>query len=258
MLAQVELVRRQRPVRRGAHGARRLGRVAPGLVVLADGLVAALERLLGQVIEPERAIRRQIVRDRNQALMEQRQPVLHARIRPAGGYRLEQRIAGHRAELLEIADPKALDRVGVQQHLADRAQTDPGDFAERALGERVEGADALELVAEQVEAERALAAAREDVDDAAAHGVLARLDHGAAAPVAVPGEAAEQLGAIDALAGARHEQAGAQGLRRRHLLDQGIDRGDHEPRPVVARLEQAGQRIEPRRHDVARCGDTRS
>ena len=119
----------------------------------------------------------------------------------ASGYRFEQRIAGCRAELLKVADPEPLDRGVVEQHLADRPQADLRDIAERALGQRVEGADTLEVVAEQVEPERAFAAAREDVDDAAAHGILARLHHRAAAPVAVAGEAGEQLGAVDALAG---------------------------------------------------------
>ena len=139
--------------------------------------------------------------------MEQRQPVLHARIRPPRGYRFEQRIAGHRAELPKVADAEALDRGVVEQHLADRPQADLRDIALRALGQRVEGTDALELVAEQVEPKRAFAAARVDVDDAAAHGVFPRLHHGAAAPVAVAGQAGEQLGAVDPLPGAGREQA---------------------------------------------------
>ncbi len=248
MLAKVELVWRQRPVRGGAHGARCLGRLTARRIVLADGLVPALERGLAQVVEPDDALRVQIIGDRNQALVEQRQPVLHAWIGTASGYRFEQRIAGCRAELLKVADPEPLDRGVVEQHLADRPQADLRDIAERALGQRVEGADTLELVAEQVEPERAFAAAREDVDDAAAYGILARLHHRAAAPIAVARETGEQLSAVDALAGARREQAGAQRLRRRHLLHQGIDRGDDQTRS--ARLEQPGQRVEPARHDV--------
>ena len=58
VLAKVELVRRQRPVRGGAHGARRLGRLAARRIVLADGLVPALERGLAQVVEPDDALRR--------------------------------------------------------------------------------------------------------------------------------------------------------------------------------------------------------
>ena len=126
------------------------------------------------------------------------------------------------------------------------------------MAERVEGADALQLVAEQVEAKRPLAAARKNVDDAAAHGVLARLHHGAAAPVAVAGQGREQPGTIDALAGAGGEQAGAQRLGRRHLLHQGIDGGDDQARLLLAGLEQPGERIEPLRAMMSPFGDTRS
>ena len=179
-------------------------------------------------------------------------------IGPAGGDRFEQRIAGCRAELLEIADPEPLDRRLVQQHLADRAQPDLGDIAERALAQRVEGADALQLVAEQIEAQRLLAAARKDVDDAAAHGVLARLDHGAAAPIAVAGEAREQPRAIDALAGAGGEQAGAEHLGRRQLLQQGVDGGDDQARLLVARLSSSRASASSRCAMMSALGETRS
>ena len=58
-------------------------------------------------------------------------------------------------------------RGGVERRLGDRV--------ERALRERREGADGLDLVAEELDAERLAPRRREDVDDAAADGELAAL-----------------------------------------------------------------------------------
>ncbi len=162
----------------------------------------------------------------------------------------EQRIAGHGAEVPEIAASKALDGDPVEEDLADRPEVDPGDLAERALGQGVEGADALEDLAEQIEPERLLGPGREDIENAAADRIFAGLDHGAAAPIAVTGKAFEQPLAIEPLARLGGEKPGADRLGRRHPLDQRVDRGDHQPRAPGAAAEQAGERIEPPRHDV--------
>src|SRR5262249_49139955 len=138
--------------------------------------------------------------------------------RPAGRDRLEQGIAGDRAEALQIAGAETLDRGRIEHDLADRPQLEAIDLAERALGQGIEGADRLEQVAKQIEPQRLFAAGREDVDDAAADRVLAGLDDGAAAPVAVARETGEQRLAIDLTAGLRREPAGADQLGRRQLL----------------------------------------
>src|SRR3546814_12439366 len=90
---------------------------------------------------------------------------------------------------------EALPICGVVDHLADRLQRQLGGAAGGALGQRVEAPQALQVVAEEVEAQRLLLAWRENVDDAAAHRELAGLADGLDAVVAVPGEAAvEALG----------------------------------------------------------------
>ena len=71
---------------------------------------------------------------------------------------------------------------GVDRDLVDRM--------ERALRERREGADALDLVAEELDAERLAAGCRIDVDDAPAEGELASLLRLVDALVAREGEAA--------------------------------------------------------------------
>src|SRR5579884_1779491 len=88
---------------------------------------------------------------------------------------------------------------------------------ERALRERREGADGLDLVAEELGAQRLAAGGREDVDDAAADGELAALVRPLDAGVAGEGE---RLGeSLDAglEAGPQLDRLRA-GLRRREQL----------------------------------------
>ncbi len=251
LLADIERIRRQRPVDRRAHRARRIGRLAPALVMLADGRLAGLDRLVGQMVEAQRRRRIEIVGELHQLLVEQRQPVLHAGERPAVADRFQERIVGRGPEALQVAAAEALDRGIVQEHLADRQEVEPPDRPERALGQGVEGPDALQQVAEQIEPERLLGAGRVDVDDAAADRVFAGLHDRAAAPVAVMGEAAQQAVAIDPLAGRGAEQAAADDLGRRHLLQEGVDRRHDQARPVLGVAGQARQDVEPARHHVA-------
>ena len=67
------------------------------------------------------------------------------------------------------------DVVEVEPPLGRRVDRDLVDRMQRALRERRERADALDLVAEELDAERLAAGRREDVDDAAADGELAAL-----------------------------------------------------------------------------------
>ena len=159
---------------------------------------------------------------------------------------LEQRVTGHRAEPLEVAGPEALDRGLVQHHLADRAELDPRGLAERALGQRCERAHRLQHVAEEgpgQSLERLLAAGREASMIPPRTAVLAGLDHRAATRAALR---ARRWNSGSARRSARpshpEEQAGA-ALRRRQLLQEGVDRGDQQARR--GGLQQAVERIEP-------------
>ncbi len=212
--------------------------------------MAGGDRLVRERVEADAAARLEVVEEVDQALVEQRQPVLHARERPAGGDRFEQGIAGDGAKTPEVAGAKALDGRIVEHDLADRPELDPGNLAERALGQGIEGPDRLQDVAEQIEPERLRAAGREDVDDAAADRVFAGLDHRAAAPVAVAREAGEQGCAIDPAARLGREPAGDDQLGWRQLLEEGVDGGDHQLRPRRVLVEEAGERIQAPCHDV--------
>ena len=116
----------------------------------------------------------EMVEQGRQLLLEQRQPMLHARQPPPVADRLVERIAGGvGAELLAIAGAEALDRLLVEQGLAGRHQGEGLGLAGRALVGGVEPAHRLDLVAEEVEPERRLLARREQVDDRAAHRIFA-------------------------------------------------------------------------------------
>ena len=141
-----------------------------------------------------------IVEQRFQALVEQRQPVLHADMALTGRHRLvEHVVARDIAEQLAIAAAEARDAVLGQQHLADRQQHDLVARAGRALAHGIERADRLQRVAEQVEPQRLVRAGRKEIDQAAAHGELARLHHGLRAAVAVLAEELRQPGDVERL-----------------------------------------------------------
>ena len=72
--------------------------------------------------------------------------------------------------LLVVGEPDVV--VGAEP-LGGRVDRRLGDLAERTLGERREGADALDLVAEELDPERLAAGRGEHVDEPASHGDLA-------------------------------------------------------------------------------------
>src|SRR3546814_4354799 len=84
-----------------------------------------------------------------------------------------------------------------------------------ALGQRVEEAQALQLVAEEVEPQGLFLARRKHVDDAAAHRELARLADGLDPVVAVLGEKAVEAPGRHAFAGLQPDRKSTR-LNSRH------------------------------------------
>ena len=79
------------------------------------------------------------------------------------------------AGISDVVFVRQPDLGGVDPPFGSRIDGDALGFAERALREGREGADALDLVPEELDPERLAAGAREDVDEPAAHGDLAAL-----------------------------------------------------------------------------------
>ena len=97
---------------------------------------------------------------------------------PRGGRR---RRSARRGRAARSGAAQSLSGVVLERKLARRTRSRGGvdrrvvDRMERALGERGEGADVLDLVAEKLDAERLATGAREDVDEPAPHRDLAAL-----------------------------------------------------------------------------------
>src|SRR4051794_11079879 len=111
--------------------------------------------------------------------------MLEPGIEPAGADRLVEWVVGHGPEALAIAAAEAGDGLGIELQLAGRADDEALEPAGAALAQRIELADRLDLVAEEIDAQRRRRAGREEIDDAAAHGEFARLRHRPAAGITI-------------------------------------------------------------------------
>ncbi len=81
--------------------------------------------------------------------------MLHPRLPPPFGHRLVERVGGGvRPEAFAVAGAETLDRLLVQQRLAGGQQRELGDVAGGALVGGVEGPHRLDLIAEQIDAQR--------------------------------------------------------------------------------------------------------
>ena len=143
------------------------------------------------------------------------------------GVAVERRheIAGELGQLLVVAQ-LGLDEI--EPPLRRRVDDRVVDRPERALGERRERPHGLDLVAEQLDAERVAARGREDIDDPAADGELpALLD---ALDPLVAGERQMLGNPVDARLRADPQlQPLRPVLVRRHRLGEGGGRGADEP-----------------------------
>ena len=192
-------------------------RLEAGIVVVVDQLVAGLEGFGDLVVGRDHSLRA-VVEQRLQVLVEQRQPVLHADMALAFRDRLVEPVVAGVAEQLAVAAAESCDAVLGQQHLAHRQQHDFLARAGRALAHRIERADLLQHVAEQVDAQRLCGARREEIYQTAADGELARLHHGLGAAIAVLRQERRQPGGIDRLAFLQDDRGLGVKAARRNLL----------------------------------------
>ncbi len=247
-------LRRHRLVGRSAEPVL-LQRLAARRVMLGDLLEATVGGFFAAMIEAHRHVR-QVVEQRCQLIVEQRQPMLLSRVAVTGADRLIQRIIARiAAEQLDVAATEQLLGVGAEGDLADRHQ---GELLHRlggALRRHVEGFDRLQRVAEEVEPHGARAPGRIKVENAAAHGVLALLHDGSRARVAHEGEALRQARHVDALA-RRHRLDGAlDEARRGDALHDRVDGRQHDGRVLARRQRQLGQRRHAACDDVGARAD---
>ncbi len=170
---------------------------------------------------------------------EQRQVVLDAGGDDAAGQVLEDRAAAEvDIETLTETRLEAGHLFLLHGELARRQQADRVDLVDRALGFRVEGAQGLDLVIEQVDAIRQLATHREQVDQRATHGELTMLVDRVYAAVAGGLKARAHLLDVNGLAHVEHQAAAQQEARGGQAVQGG---GDRHHQNAVA---QFGQPVE--------------
>ena len=122
----------------GRSGAALGERLPPRFVVVLDLSEALVGGVFRQRLERDHRPR-QIVEDRLQAVVEQRQPMLHAGVTAAFGHRLVEQVVGRgRTEGFDIAEPEAPDGFGGQLELGDRNQVEGAQLVGGALALGVE------------------------------------------------------------------------------------------------------------------------
>ena len=250
VLFQIQLGRRHRVVNHARFRQTGTGDGAARVVIFQHQGVARLARFLHLGVERHHRLGH-IGEQGVQAVMEQRQPVLHPGEFEAIRDGLVKRVGpGRIAEHLAIARTEPRDRGFVQHDLADRRQTKAVELADGALAHGIEGPDAFQFVAEKVQAHRLGRAGREQIDDTAAHRVFARLHHRVGTGIAVAVQKRDDAVHVHAGADAGGERRPGQHLAGRHALQQRGHGGQHHARALRRPRAQARQRVDAPRHHV--------
>jgi hypothetical protein len=218
-----------------------LADLLPGVLGgFADAVAEQRQHAVGEVVEQGRGTRFGTAR----RLEEQRQVVLDAGRRDARLQVLHQRAApGVDVEALAQRVQRPLYMRIVQRDLAAGQQFDAVDPLQRTLRFRIEHADRVDLVVEQFQTERRVAAHRIHVEQAAADGEIARVLH--LRHVAVAGGFQPALFRIEvqALAAAQVETIAQHMAQRGQPLHQGGDRHHHDAALQPRQSRQRGQAL---------------
>ena len=251
-LREVKSVRRQRLIGRTA--AVLIERLLARLIIVGDLRQPFVGGLFGQRLEDDgRAAH--IIEQRFQTFVEQRQPVLHAGVAAAlGDGGIEHVIGAGGAEGCDIAGAEGADSVAGELEFGHRHEIKRAQIGIGALRLRIEAADQLQRVTEKIEPHRLAHAGREQVEDTAAHGVVARLAHRRGAVKAVEIEPLDDTVHRQKIAGCRGERLPGNDVARRHPLQDGIDRREQYGGPGAG-----GDAREPRqrRHALRNHGRMR-
>ena len=185
--------------------------------------------------------------------MKQRQVVLDAGWRHALTDVLIDRTAAHvDIEQFVPAIAKARDRIRRQREFLRRQDLDGVDLLDGALAVGVEGAQARDLVVEQVDPIRARRTHRKHVHQRSAHRELTALRHGLHAAIAGLFQVSAVTVRVESGAHRQHQTVGGEERRRRQPLQQSADR-HHEH--AASECRQSVQRAEAVGHDVLVWGE---
>ncbi len=229
---KVEPIRRQRFI--GCAAAGLIDGVFARLEIIGDLRETLVGGLLGERLDRNRTSF-DVVEQGFEPFVKQRQPMLHAGMAAAFAHRLVKYVvrAGG-AKSRDVAGAKQADRLRGELKLRHRHQVERTQFVGGALGLRIEAADRFQRVAEEIEPHRRVHAGREQVDDAAADGVIAGFAHRRCAVEAIELEPLGDAGHRQQIAGCSRERLLANDIALRHALQNGIHRRQQDRRGVAA------------------------
>ncbi len=186
----------------------------------------------------------QIIEQRCGLGEEHRQVILDARRRQPGFQVLVQRAApGIHVEAFAQAGQHALDAGIVHRYFAARQHLDRVHLVQRTLRFRVEHADRIDILIQQLDPQWRVRAHREHVEQAAADGKVARVHHLRDIAVAGAFQAALFRIQIQPLANGEIETAADDVAQRSQLLQQGLHRHDHHAAGQAGQAVQGGQTL---------------
>ncbi len=248
---QIERIRRQRLIGRGAERSL-FEPFFAGVIMVCNRFKPPCRRIFAKMVECDDRVR-QVVEQRIHPLIKQRQPMLHAGIAAAGRDRFVKRVvAFRRAEQLDIALAEVLDGRLAGRHFADGQERDLLARGLRALRDGIERPDAFERIAEEIEPHGTGVPRREEVQNAAAHRVFARLHDGARAIESRRVEPLDHLVHAQAAARRKPRRRLLERLKRGHALEHGVDRcQDDDCRPAALCMSEPRQGGDAARFDVA-------
>ena len=198
-------------------------RLHPVLMIVGDRLVAPVHRRRHARVRHQQVAVAQPVEQRHQPRLEQRQIMVEPGCPPPLARRLVDGVGGRpRPEPLQPPGAERLDPPLVQQKFRNRQQREPVCLPRRQLRQRVDGADPVHLVPEEIQPiPDALVSRRNHVHQPAPHGKIAGVRHALHPRVTRAQQRLHQLVApvSDALPHrqrrARHGRLRQQPLRRR-------------------------------------------
>ena len=200
-----------------------------------DPLVSGSDRSL---IDDDQIVLAQVIEQRRQLLLEQRQPVLHpgetATIADSFVQWILRRIG---AEHFPVAAPETLDAVLVEERFTGGEQQVRIQSTGAHLGIGIESAQRFKFIAEEVQPQCFVHAAGEDIDNRPANGIFALVDDRVGAAIPLFLQQQPQAFAADFHAGFElsHTFANAEGAQ--HALQYCIGCGDDELRLGLAGLQ---------------------
>ena len=248
---RVELGGLEKQLRGPEH--RTLDVVAAILVARLDVLPGLDESLRERGVVDDHRIRGQVVEQCRGRSEEQRLIEFHPRGRESLAHAAINARAGRiPLEARAVAAAEILHRFRIQRHLARRQQAHARQRIERALRLRIKAADRLDLLVEEVDAQRRRAAHGEHVQQRAAHRELSGTHHLADARIARFGESLPERLDGERLPLAELERTALQVTARRQALHEGVGRHDQA---AVLQLRQLEQSFQPLGDDVRMGGE---